>query len=444
MPDLVPQALRDAIARRPLLARLVGNIGWLIGDRLLRLGAGVLITAWVARHLGPSDFGVLSYAMASVALFSGLATLGLADVLVRDLVRRPDERQRLLASSLVLRLLGGVAALAAALAMVAVLRPGDASVLVLVLILAAGPIAQALDVIDLRYQAETEVRAIIVIRNIAFGLVAVLRVLAILGNAPLPVFAALTSLEVVIAGALMTWRARRDGRGFALSDATLAEMQRLLTECWPLLLRALAVGLYMRIDQIMIGQLLDDRAVGLYAAAARISEVWSLVPVAVMTAVVPRLVASHEASVADYERHLLQVMRLLVWLSIGFAVVISISAPLIIRLLYGPGFAEAAPVLVLHSWSAVAVTLGVAASSWFVNMRLLRFGLLQAVVGCIVSVGANALLIPRFGIAGAAVAQTGAHFASSVLMNALFAPTRPIFRIQMLSLLPPKRRVIAG
>lgn len=444
MPPLVPKALRDAVARRPVLARLVANIGWLIADRLFRLGVGVLITAWVARHLGPADFGVLSYAMAIVALFSGLATLGLAEVLVRDLVRLPDQRQGLLASSLVLRLIGGVIALVAAVAVVAALRPGDTSVLVLVLILAAGPIAQALDVIDLRYQAVNEVRAIIVIRNIAFGLTALLRVLAILGDAPLPVFAGLTSLEVAIAGALMWYRARHDGRGFALADATLSEMQRLLAQCWPLLLRALAIGLAMRIDQVMIGQLLDDRAVGLYAAAARVSEVWSLVPVAVMTALVPKLVEAHARSVADYERRLLQLMRALVWLSVGYALVISLAAPLIIRLLFGPGFAGAAPVLVLHSWSAIAVTLGVAASSWFVNMGLLRFGLLQAVVGCIVSVAANLLLIPRFGITGAAMAQIVAQFASAVLMNAVFAPTRPIFRIQMLSLLPPMRRAIAG
>ncbi|MGL4541148.1 MAG: flippase [Polymorphobacter sp.] len=433
---LIPRPVRERLLSRPLLARLVANIGWLVGDRLVRMGIGLVLGAWTARYLGPDQFGALNYAMAMVALYAAIATMGIPDVLVRDMVHHPERRRTLMASAFVLRLGGGVLTIMLAAATVAVLNPGGSAAVGLVLIIAVGPLAQAFDVIDTRYQAVNEVRAIVVLRNIAFLLVSGLRIAAILAQAPLPVFAALTSIEAVIAGGLMWWRARRSGRDFGIADVSARECRHLLVASWPLLLRLLAIGLYMRIDQVLIGRLLGDRSVGLYAAAARVSELWYIVPAVVMTALVPRLAESHKKSIAEYEAMLVQVMRPLVWAAIGFAALLSLSAPLVIHLLFGVHFAAAAPVLALHAWAGVMVTLGVASTAWFVNMGHMRYGLLQALIGGVISVAANLILIPRYGINGAALTVIISQFASAVAVNAVFPATRPIFMMQMRALWP--------
>ncbi len=422
---------RARVARRPLLARLAGNAAWLVGDKLLRMGAGVAIGAWVARYLGPAQFGALSYAMALVALVTGIATIGVPEILLRDRVRHPEQRRSLMASALLLRLGGGLAVIAISLIAMAVLRPGDGDGLLLVLIVAIGPLALAFDVVDVGFQAQTRVRTIILLRNAAFVATALLRILAILSGAALPLFAALTSLEFVIAAVLMMQAARRQGLAFGLVDVSTAMMRRLLAESWPLLLRAVAVGIYFRVDQVLVGQLLGDEAVGRYAVAVRLSEVWNLIPVAIMAAVAPSLVASQSVSRETYETQLVRLMRLLGWGSAGFAVLIGLAAPFIIGLLFGPAYAGAVPVLALHAWAAVAVALGVVSSTWLVNAGLARHGLWQALAGGMVSIALNLWLIPRFGIIGAAFAQIASQLVSSVLMNAVFPSTRPLFRLQL-------------
>lgn len=87
----LPGRLRARIAQRPGLLKILGNIGWLSLDKVLRMGFGLFVSVWIARYLGPEQFGQLSYAMAFVALFGAIATMGLPGILVRDLVREPGQ-----------------------------------------------------------------------------------------------------------------------------------------------------------------------------------------------------------------------------------------------------------------------------------------------------------------------------------------------------------------
>jgi hypothetical protein len=59
----------------------------MFGEQVLRMIAGLLVGIWVARYLGPEQFGVFSYATAFVAIFSAAAKLGLDGIVVRDLVK---------------------------------------------------------------------------------------------------------------------------------------------------------------------------------------------------------------------------------------------------------------------------------------------------------------------------------------------------------------------
>ena len=74
---------------RPALMKAGNNAAWLIGERLGRILVGLLVTLWVARYLGPDQYGQLSFAMASAALMGAFAGLGLDQIVVRDIARNP-------------------------------------------------------------------------------------------------------------------------------------------------------------------------------------------------------------------------------------------------------------------------------------------------------------------------------------------------------------------
>ena len=83
--------------------RVWSNIGWLFADRLVRQGLGLLVLIWMARYLGPAQFGLLNYAAAYVALVWSFTDLGLSSIVVRNLVKKPNEMPATLGAAFFLR-----------------------------------------------------------------------------------------------------------------------------------------------------------------------------------------------------------------------------------------------------------------------------------------------------------------------------------------------------
>jgi PST family polysaccharide transporter len=427
---ILPQPLRSKLAGRHLLQTLIENAGWLVADKVVRLGTGLFVGVWVARYLEPSRFGTLNYITALIGLIAALSTLGLPDINVRDFVRHGERAREIAATSIVLRCIGALLSILVAMIVVVVSQPGDGKVLAMAVIVGASLLPQALDVVDQFYQARNQVRPIVIRRNAAYAVTSILKLVAVFTHAPLIAFALIYTVEFLLVAVALILYSRRD-RLIDLSKVSLIEAQRLLSASWPLLVRQFAIGIYMRLDQVLVGSLLDNHSVGIYAAATRISEIWYFIPVAIMTAFVPRLTAQHVRSPADYSGELVRVMRVIIIISALAAVSMSIFAVPIISMLYGPAYAGAAPVLAIHAWSGLFVGLGVASSSWFVNNGLTRYGLYQAVAGALISVILNVTLVPWFGVVGAAWAAIGSYFVSAVLVNLFARPTREILRLQL-------------
>lgn len=413
------------------MRRLLGNATWLVADKVGRLGVGMIVLVWIARYLGPADFGLLNYAQALVVIFTAFSVMGLADIAVRDIVRNPDREQEIVATALLMRLGGGALAIVLALASVMLARPGDMRALAIVAILAASLLPQSFDVIDYRFQAHMVVRPVVIMRNATFLAFSALKCAAILFKAPLAVFAILTSGELAVVAVLFAFYARRHGLSIHPRCANLSEASRLWRECWALLLRTLAIAAYMRVDQIIIASLRGDASVGIYAAAIRLPELWYFLPTAVMTSAIPFLARSYSQSPQSYERSILKVMRPLVLLSIAVAVVLSLWSGAIIQLLYGNQYRGAADVLAVYAWAGVFGTLGLTTNSWLINAGLMRHGLYQALSGLAINVALNLLLVPRLGIVGGAWSYLVAQAISTFAINALMPATRPIFRGQL-------------
>lgn len=434
--SFLPGPLRQRLEGRHLLQKILGNSGWLVADKVVRMGVALVVSVWIARYLGPKDFGLLNYAIAFVAIFSVFASMGLQGIVIRDLVRRPDERKTLLASAFFLRLIGAALSIGLAAIVVVILRPDDHMAWALVIILATALLPQAADVIDFLYQAEANVKPVVLIRNGVFLLFAGVKVAIILGQGTVITFAIAFSAEILLVAIVFLLYADRSGLSFRFRDVTRAECLRLAKESWPLVFAGLSIAVYMRIDQVMLGEMLGDTAVGIYSAAVRISEVWYFIPVSIMAAVGPTLTALHQTSREAYESKLASVMGVLVWMAILFAIGLTFLSPRIISGLYGMEYEAAAPILVIHGWAAVFVSLGIAGGYWLTNAGLLKFSMYQSIAGAFINVSANMVLIPWLGIVGAAISTVLSQAISAFLFNIMMPPTRYLFKIQLRSILP--------
>jgi O-antigen/teichoic acid export membrane protein len=201
----------------------------------------------------------------------------------------------------------------------------------------------------------------------------------------------------------------------------------LLKDSWPLVLSGIAVSIYMKIDQVMIKQILDAKAVGQYAAAVKISEAWYFVPVIVCGSLFPAVINAKKQSEEQYNARLQKLYSLMVWVALPITVVITFSAGGIIRLLYGTEFSEAASVLTVHIWAGVFVFLGVASSKWFLAENLQLYSFLYKGSGAVINVILNFFFIKRFGVVGAAWATVISYGFAAYFLNFIFAKTRSNF-----------------
>ena len=304
------------------------------------MGVGLFINVWIARYLGPEQFGVFSFAFAFVALFVTFASLGLDGIVVRDIVREPERKFEILSSAFILKLCGGCVAFLITLGSIFILRPADNQAHWLVGIIAAGMIFQSFDAIDLWFQSQVQSKYTVLVKNAAFLIVAVVRVLLILNSATLTAFAYAALAETIIGAAgLVLFYVRQ--HAVPVWCPGIAVSKRLLVESWPAILSGLAIMIYMRIDQIMLAQMAGNREVGIYSAALRFSEIWYFIPAVIVSSVMPSLTQAKQENEELYLRRTQQLFDNLVRLAYAIALPMTFIATRLVTSVYGQAYSDA-------------------------------------------------------------------------------------------------------
>jgi len=401
---LVPHSVRAKFSGRHNLRAVIGNSSWIFFDKILRMGAGLVVGVWIARYLGPEGFGLLNYAVAFSSLFGALASFGMDAIVVRELVNAPEQRDDVLGSAFALRLMSGIITFLLVIVAVSIMRRGELLAIWVVGLAAAGFIFQSLNVIDLYFQSRVEARYTIYATNSAFLIVALTKVLLVLRRAPIVAFAWAALAEIVLASLLLPFIYRLRGLSAWKWRIKWRIVYRLMADSWPLVLSGISIMIAMRVDQVLIGQMLNDKQVGIYSAATRISEIWYFIPVGIAGSVFPLLVEAKRRDEHLYYARLQKLYNALTLLAISFALVMTVFSGSIVRLLYGQKFASSARVLTILIWSGVPVAIGCAWSNWMLLENRTKTMFSFQIIGGVINFILNVLLIPRFGIVGSAYA----------------------------------------
>ncbi len=413
---------------------IIANTAWLFADQILRLSVGLAVGVWIARYLGAQQYGLLNYATAFVALFSPLASLGLDSIVVRYIVLGYGEQQQILGTAFWLKLFGGVVSLLLAVASICLFHHDEKLTIWLVANLSAAGIFLAFDTINLWFQSQMQSKYAVLAKNIAFVLIALLKVALITIQAPLITFAWMAVAELALGALSLVIVYKIKGYSLWLWRWNLPIAKLLLKQSWPLIFSSLAVILYMKIDQIMLGEMVGNKAVGIYSAASRISEVGYFIPMVIASSISPSIFAAKEINEALYYRRIQQLLRLLASLSIVIALPMTFFSQVIITSIFGKEYAEAGQVLTIHIWASLFVFMGIGTSSWFIAEGLTHLSMYRTLIGAITNILLNLFLIPTYTVNGAAIATVISYALSGFFVHAIHTKTQKIFRIQISSL----------
>ncbi|MET0285507.1 MAG: flippase [Polyangiales bacterium] len=401
-------------------------------ERVVRLLTGVLVAMYLARALGPSRYGVYSYAVSMVTLCSFLAQAGLEPILVRELVRQ-KEALTTLRAALLLRLGGGVAAALGSLLLARLTSTRELPVTGLVAVMALVSVLQASHVLDAWLLSRQAFRASSTVKTIAIVAAGLARIAAVTSSTPLLALALVAVGEAALTGWLL-WIAARGLRIVAIPER--AVLTRLWASARPMLLSSFAIVIYSRADVVLLGQLTSPEEVGMYAAASQLSEAFYLVPIALMQAATPRLTQLHEQDDAAFRAACIKLVRLCSLLGLAVAVAVTLLAPIMVTLIYGARFAGTPSMLAVHVWSTWMVFVSVATEPWYIHRQLQHRYVRKTLLAALANVALNVLLIPRYGGVGAAVATVVSYALSAFACNVLWADTRDLFWLQLRAMVP--------
>jgi len=418
---LVPSAVRISLERRKVLLAIASNSGWLLVDKLTRILLGLIVGVWVARYLGPHQFGQLAFVISYIAFFQAVANLGLDGIIVRDIAKNAAVAPQILGTAFALRFATGLGCWAISVIGMYLISGDDSQTLLLTALIGAGLIFQAADTVDLWFQSQSQSRRTVIAKLVGYLLSNGLKVALVLANAPLSAFAAVIALDTLASafGLAIAYR-RFPTRG--RWKAVRQQASTLLRECWPFMLSGLSIMVYMRIDQIMLKEMLGDRELGIYSAALQVSQVWHVIPITLATSLAPFVAQKRSLGEDQYYDALVRIFRLFGSLAVLLSIVTSIASSALVGLLYGAAYAEAAPVLAIHVFSNFFVFQGVAQGLWLANEGAGRLSLAKTALGGVTAILGNLLLLPLFGTKGAAIVAIASFGISAVLSNALFAP----------------------
>lgn len=405
------------------LKDIIANTGWLFGLRMLRILFALFVMAWVARYLGTENFGILQYGIAFAGLFGPLAILGLQGIVVRDIVRDPEARDEILGTTFVLRLIGGLTAFTLVLLTIYFVRRGDPTVRFVTSIAALTLFLQAFDCIDMWFQSQVKSKFTVFAKSAGVVVANILRVLAIMNNASVLVFALIMCIDVIVVGSGLVIAYRSQGFRLRNWRFSFTRAKELLGQSWALVLSAALSIIYFKIDIVMLGQSAGDGEVGIYSVAVRLSEVWYFIPVAIATSVFPALIKSREKGEKVYNARMQQLYDFLAWLGLAVGLFFTFFSNRVILVVFGEQYSAAGPILTVHIWAGVFVFLKVAMSRWLLNEGKLTFLFISSGLGAIVNVGLNLYLIPRYGGMGAAVATVISYATAGLFACFLYRPT---------------------
>lgn len=420
--------LREKI-RHPGFQKYSKNTAWMFAGKIGSMIVSFLATIYIARNLGPTNYGELSYAVSFVSIFSFIAVLGIDQILYRDLINYPEQKNKYMGSALGLRLGASIIAIILCLIFAFIFSPKDVS-FYLIFLISITFIFNSFNIISIEFQSNVESKTPSLLSLYVTIVLNILKILVIVFGKGVIYLAFVLLLEAVLyAIGYLFYRTKFYG---FISDWSFDKKiaVSILKDSWPLIFSSAFALIYARIDQIMIKNMMDAKSVGLYDAAVRLSEVWYLVPNIIVISMFPAIINAKKVSEEIYHNRIKRLGILLVILSVLIALPTVLLSKFIIQIVFGSAFLGAILILQIYIWSNISTSLNMLANYYLVAENHKKTLFFSSFIGMGTNVILNLFLIPRYGMAGAAFATLISYSIPFILIM-IITKTRSIIKYKV-------------
>lgn len=404
--------------------KIFGNSMWQVSEKIITMLLSIIVTSIIARYLGTEKYGMANYIISIVMLFTAFSTLGMESITINDIVSKKYKTDNIIGTSFVIRLIGGIVLIIISQITIYILTGGDYLSQILGIIMGTCMMFKAFEVIEYYLQAEMKLKNVAIIRFITAIIVAISKLIVVYFDFGIIGFVSTYLLDAVVAGFLFYIYYKIKKVGIFKFDKTYAK--DLLKKCWYIAVAGLLATIYMRIDQVMLGNMLESKSEnGIYSAAIRIAEMWYFIPLAIIASFQPVIISyKTDNDFENYNKNMQKLYDIIAIVGFTFGILISMFGWIAIKILYGDEYIKSADILLISAWSGLFATLGSARSVWLVAENKQKYTLVYTAIGCVLNIILNMLLIPQIGSVGAAIATLVVQIVSNVFVLLMFKETR--------------------
>ncbi|MGM0519946.1 MAG: flippase [Campylobacterota bacterium] len=400
------------------------NSNWLFLERFFKLFVSFLVGIYVARYLGPENFGLLNYAIVLTGFAVPFFRLGLHPVLNKKFIEKDESDDKLFGTSLVAQM---VMFLVISLLFIYFLWTSSISneEKIIIGIILIGKFFLIFEIYDQYFNAKVQSKYISYASIASTIVSAILKVGLVLYSADLLYFAIVILIELFIKAILLQYYIFKNQEINIQKwkfDKTL--LKKLLHESWPFILTGTMTGLYMKIDQVMIKHMIDNEAVGYYSVAVKLSELWSIIPIIIVQSLFPAIINAYNRNKVLFELRMRRLYLFNFATSILLITLLVIFSDQLVLFLFGNEFLQSSNVLSLYAWAMLFIFLGLATEKWMFANNLQKISLYSKTLAVIVNIVLNYILLQNIGLEGAAIATIVSYGCSVILFPIIWKAPR--------------------
>ena len=407
--------------------RYTKNTLWFLLEKLVRILVGTFLGIWVVRYLGPENFGILSYAESFVSIFISIAFLGVDDILFKELVNNETKKNELLGTSLCLKLIGAGLANILIITIVIHFMNNSHKTNILIFIVASSFFIKIFTVTEFYFRSKVLSIYIVFSNFIALISSSFLKIFLILNHFSVIYFALAILLDAIIACFFYCYFYIKEEGNLLLWKFDFKIARKILSLSWPYILAGIVIELYMKIDQIMLKEMIDSTAVGLYAAAVKISASCHFITPLILDSLFPAILNAKKRSEKEYLFLIKKLYELMILFFIFISLPIIFFSKEIIYFLYGSEFSISSQVLSVHILCGLFVATGILRSKWMLIENLQHYDLLIKTIGILFNIILNFIYIKAYGVLGAAYGTLLSYICTLLFTAVIMKKSRPSF-----------------
>lgn len=402
--------------------QIVSNTLWIVSERVFQLLISLVLNLITVRYLGPNNYGLINYVGSYIAFFTSICTLGLEGIIIKELLENPLEEGRILGSGIFLRILSSFVSSIAIVVIIYLLNPDDIFIVTIAILQSISLVFRSFELIDFWYQSKLKSKYTTIIKISSYLVMSAYKVIILILHKDVRWFAFSTSLDIIVASGLMYYFYRKhSGPKLRINKLTCISLIR---QSYHFIFSGLMVSIYAQTDKIMLGTMLNQYYVGIYAAALTVMNLWNFIPMAIITSLRPKVMELKNIDDLSYIKALTKLYSIIIWLSIIYSLFITIFSKYIILIMYGKDYIECIPILIIIVWGSIFSLIGCARDIWIISEGKQKYSKWFAIMGAFTNLFLNLILIPKYGLYGATIATLITQITTGFIVTLVFKETR--------------------